>query len=141
MSDQPTPETPERDSWRQAYIDLVHLLGEQFGTWVPAATHSAYWDYETWRDASARRDALLAVEDKHPPVFHIRPLRKKRRIGETYAAAQARRTEWRWVAERNGRKLYGSTESYEHRQHAIDQAHDVADPLGARVLDDEGNEV
>lgn len=121
---------PEADSWRKLALAMWRFF------------HSAY-EYEaemmtTDRSLGDRLRALLAAEDPNPPVFHVRPVfltfsgkpyddvaRENHHVGKL---------EWRWVAvAADGKKLYGSTESYEHRDHAIEQAHSVADPMGAEV--------
>jgi hypothetical protein len=133
---------PTRDGWRALADDLLDAMTEHGGGDEPPSL--GVWP-EQWEAFSDRYNALLAAEE-HLPTFHVRPEWKAKSYmlgGDAYVWTPVPRDEehavcqWRWVAiAANGRKLYGSTESYEHRQHAVEQAHFVADPMGAPVVID-----
>jgi hypothetical protein len=140
---------PTRDGWRALADDLLDAMTEHGGGDEPPSL--GVWP-EQWEAFSDRYNALLAAEE-HLPTFHVRPVHLRQSVqveadaatvdiadslGADVTITEDRDViEWRWVAiAANGRKLYGSTETYRHRSHAVDQAHEVADPMGAPVVID-----
>jgi hypothetical protein len=133
-----TEPPPTRDGWRAVALGFNELHTNGRLASVTDVT-------DRIGDLTERVAALLAAEE-HLPTFHVRPEWKAKSYmlgGDAYVWTPVPRDEehavcqWRWVAiAANGRKLYGSTESYEHLGHAIDQAHEVADPMGAPVVID-----
>lgn len=139
-----TPSSPPTlADWRRLALEAID----------DAIATSADDDLMT-RALRARRDALLAAEDSHPPTFHVRPVwiavhepsRQRREYANKadvfdWVGGWSTTKQWRWGArEANGEIVIPESEPLTDRAHAIAMAKRFAAGVGGRVVDDETGE-
>lgn len=140
MSERPPEPTGEpSDSWRQLAEDAVECIeydgrDDEYRSVVELNEMAA-----ERASLMVRRAALLAAEE-HLPRFEVVESSYSMPHDEPIPHVSIHQRWHARIKSRNG-EITWTTETLEHRQHAIDAAHLLADLIGAKVTQEDGSEV